>query len=157
MLDKNFHWFHRYRVDRRLLDLRRPGVAASSPDGQTNYEVVQRELEVLDVMTANRDKVIWAVAQGKDVEARRQRTCPQFVPVKTNKPGNGPNGTHLFLSGEEAIEKMTVGKGMKVTLFADEKKFPELAKPVQMAWDTEGPAVGRRVADLSALEAEASR
>ena len=33
---------------------------------------------------------------------------------------------------------MTVGKGLKVNLFADEKKFPELAKPVQMAWDTKG-------------------
>ena len=27
---------------------------------------------------------------------------------------------------------------MKVNLFADEKKFPELVNPVQMAWDTKG-------------------
>ena len=47
-------------------------------------------------------------------------------------------GTHLFLDGEEAISKMTVAKNMKVTLFASEKEFPELAKPVQMAWDTRG-------------------
>src|SRR5437016_574087 len=33
---------------------------------------------------------------------------------------------------------MTVGKNMKVSLFASEKDFPELAKPVQMAWDTQG-------------------
>ena len=33
---------------------------------------------------------------------------------------------------------MTVGKGLKVNLFASEKKFPELAKPVQMACDTKG-------------------
>ena len=44
----------------------------------------------------------------------------------------------MFLSGEEAIKKMTVGKGLKVTLFADEEMFPELANPVQMAWDTKG-------------------
>ena len=33
---------------------------------------------------------------------------------------------------------MTVAKGMKVNLFASEKEFPELAKPVQMAFDTKG-------------------
>ena len=49
---------------------------------------------------------------------------------------------------------MTVAKGMKVNLFASEKEFPELAKPVQMAFDTQGPALGRRLADLPALEAQ---
>ena len=33
---------------------------------------------------------------------------------------------------------MTVAKGMKVNLFASEKEFPELAKPVQMAFDARG-------------------
>jgi putative heme-binding domain-containing protein len=33
---------------------------------------------------------------------------------------------------------MTVAKGLKVNLFADEKKWPELVNPVQMAWDTKG-------------------
>ena len=33
---------------------------------------------------------------------------------------------------------MTVGKGLKVNLFASEKEFPELANPVQMAFDTKG-------------------
>ncbi|MCA1564001.1 MAG: HEAT repeat domain-containing protein, partial [Acidobacteria bacterium] len=33
---------------------------------------------------------------------------------------------------------MTVGQGIKVDLFASEKEFPELVKPVQMAFDTRG-------------------
>ena len=33
---------------------------------------------------------------------------------------------------------MTVGKGLKVNLFASEEEFPELVKPVQMAFDTKG-------------------
>src|ERR1051326_7671062 len=33
---------------------------------------------------------------------------------------------------------MKVHSGMKVNLFASEEQFPELAKPVQMAWDTKG-------------------
>ena len=33
---------------------------------------------------------------------------------------------------------MTIGKGLKVNLFASEKEFPDLAKPVQMSFDTKG-------------------
>ena len=94
-------------------------------------------MEVLDVMTANRDKRIWAVAQGKDLVVDDSNT-PPFIPVKTNKPGAGPNGEHIFLSGEEAIGQMTIGKNLKVNLFASEKEFPELAKPVQMSFDARG-------------------
>ena len=98
---------------------------------------MQREMEVLDVMTANRDRRIWAVAQGGDLKVDDSNT-PPFIPVQTNKPGAGPNGEHLFLDGDEAITQMTVAKGMKVNLFASEKEFPELAKPVQMSFDARG-------------------
>ena len=33
---------------------------------------------------------------------------------------------------------MTIEKGLKVELFASEKEFPELVKPVQMSFDTKG-------------------
>jgi putative heme-binding domain-containing protein len=136
VLDKNFYWFNRYRtVDGYSIyggraDLRFVG-------GQTNRDVAQREMEILDVMTANRDKRVWAVAQGKDLQVDDSNT-PDFVPVITNKPGPLAGGAHVFLDGEEAIKSMTVAKGMKVTLFASEKEFPELAKPVQMAFDPQG-------------------
>src|SRR5579871_647510 len=122
--DKNFYWFNRYRV---LDGYNVYGGRAFEKyaNKQSNYEDQQREMEILDVMTANRDKRIWAVAQGGDLKVD-DSNAPPFVPVITNKPGLGPNGTHLFLSGEEAIQRMTVAKGMKVNLFASEKEFPEL-------------------------------
>jgi putative heme-binding domain-containing protein len=134
--DKAFHWFQRYRVTdgystyggRAFLKF---------VNGQTNYEVLQRELEILDIMTHNRDKVIWEAAQGRTARPD-DSNLPPFVPVITNKPGPLPGGKHVFLSGEEAIAKMTVGKGLKVQLFADEKMFPELVNPVQMAFDPQG-------------------
>ena len=134
--DKAFHWYQRYRVTDGYSTF---GGRAwlKFVGGQTNYEVVQKELEAPDIMTANRDKVIWEVAKGRPGKVD-DSNLPKFVPVTTNKPGTGPGGTHLFLSGEDAIKSMTVGKGMKVSLFADEKMFPELAKPVQMAWDAKG-------------------
>jgi putative heme-binding domain-containing protein len=134
--EKNFMWFNRYRtVDGYSIyggraDLKFVG-------GQTNRVVAQREMEVLDVMTANRDRRIWAVAQGGDLKVDDGNT-PPFIPVVTNKPGAGPNGAHIFLSGEEAIAKMTVAKGMKVALFASEQEFLNLAKPVQMTFDARG-------------------
>jgi putative heme-binding domain-containing protein len=136
VLDKNFIWFNRYRtVDGYSIFGGRADLRFT--DGQTNRVVAQREMEVLDVMTANRDKRIWAVAQGKKLAVNDSNT-PPFIPVKTNKPGPGPNGEHLFLGGEEAIGQMTIAKGLKVNLFASEQEFPELAKPVQMSFDSKG-------------------
>lgn len=155
VLDKSFHWFHRYRVtdgystygDRAFLTFHRDRPRNVNPDQvdrvdregllPTNYEVLQRELRVLDVMTGNRDRRIWAVARGSGLPIDDSNT-PPFIDALTNLPGPGPNGEHLFLDGREAIEKMTLGKGMKVELFASEKEFPELVNPVQMAFDTRG-------------------
>jgi len=136
VVDKNFYWFNRYRV---LDGFNVYGGRAFEKyaDKQSNYEDQQREMEVLDVMTANRDKRIWAVARGEDLKVDDSNT-PPFIPVKTNKPGNGPNGQHIYLDGEQAIQKMTLAKGMKINLFASEKEFPELAKPVQMQFDAKG-------------------
>jgi putative heme-binding domain-containing protein len=136
VLDKNLVWFNRYRtVDGYSIYGGRADL--KFVDGQTNRVVAQREMEVLDVMTANRDRRIWAVAAGGDLTIDDSNT-PPFIPVKTNKPGNGPNGTHILLGGEEAISQMTLAKGMKINLFASEKEFPELAKPVQMQFDAKG-------------------
>jgi putative heme-binding domain-containing protein len=136
ILDKNFYWFSRYRT---LDGFNVYGGRAFEKyaDKQSNYEDQQREMEILDVMTSNRDKRIWAVAQGMDFTVDDSNT-PPFIPVKTNKPGNGPNGEHIYLDAETAIQKMTLGKNLKINLFASEKEFPELAKPVQMQFDAKG-------------------
>jgi glucose/arabinose dehydrogenase len=142
--DKNFQFFERYRTldgynvygGRSKLKYKQPLLGKDAPE-ISNYEVMQREMQVLDVMTENRDKRVQAVAQGRDLTVDDSNT-PPFVPVSTNFPGKGPDGTHVYESGEEAIAKMKVADGMKVNLFADEKQFPELIAPVQMAWDTKG-------------------
>ncbi|MCH5373161.1 MAG: dehydrogenase, partial [Planctomycetes bacterium] len=136
VLDKNFYWFHRYRTtDGYSIYGGRSGLRFV--DGQTNRDVMQREMEVLNVMTANRDRRIWAVAGGGDLQVDDSNT-PPFIAVKTNKPGPLPGGKHIFLSGEAAIEQMSVHEGMRVNLFASEEQFPVLVNPVQMAFDTRG-------------------
>ena len=145
--DKNFQFFERYRTldgyniygGRSKMKYKEPTLAKpGEPVPEiSNLVVMQREMEVLDIMTANRDKRVQAVAQGKDLVVDDSNT-PPFIPVSTNLPGKGPNFTHLYIGGEEALGHMKVAQGMKVNLFADEKMFPELVAPVQMAWDTKG-------------------
>jgi glucose/arabinose dehydrogenase len=146
--DKNFYFFERYRTldgynvygGRSHLKYKEPLLAKpGEPMPEiSNRDVMQREMQVLDVMTANRDVRVQAVAQGKDLTVDDSNT-PPFIPVSTNFPGKNPDGSHPYESGEDAIKHMKVAKGMKVNLFADEKMFPGLlVNPVQMAWDTRG-------------------
>jgi glucose/arabinose dehydrogenase/lysophospholipase L1-like esterase len=148
--DKDFHWFNRYRVtdgystygDRAFLTFVRGTPTNVNPKQvgkvrkedvlPNNYEVLQRELPVLDIMTANRDRRIWAVARGSDLQVDDSNT-PPLIDAATNLPR-----VPAFLSGEESIQKMTVGQGLKVELFASEREFPELVNPVQMSFDTRG-------------------
>ncbi|MCB1063695.1 MAG: cytochrome C precursor, partial [Verrucomicrobiae bacterium] len=110
---------------------------------QTNAEVLQHELIMLDVMTANRDVRVHAVARGGDV-AIDDSNVPPPVPVISNVGGGSKSssaekeGSLDYISGEEGIKHMTVPEGFKVNLFADEKRFPELVNPVQMQVDGKG-------------------
>ncbi|MEQ8788315.1 MAG: GDSL-type esterase/lipase family protein [Pirellulaceae bacterium] len=136
VLDKNLHWFNRYRVtDGYNVYGGRSGTG--NYDGQTNFTISARELEIVDVKTANRDKKIWAIAQGGDLEVDDSNAPPPLT-IKTNRPGSNPDGSYPFLSGEAAIEKMTVHTGMSVNLFASEEMFPELINPVQSSVDADG-------------------
>jgi putative heme-binding domain-containing protein len=136
ILEKNLRWFNRYRVtDGYNVYGGRSGTG--NYDGQTNFTISQRELEIVDVQVANRDKRIWSIAKGGDMEVD-DSNAPKPLTIKTNKPGPNPDGSHKFLSGEDAIGEMTVHKGMKINLFADEKMFPELRNPVQSSVDADG-------------------
>jgi glucose/arabinose dehydrogenase/lysophospholipase L1-like esterase len=150
VVDKDFYWFHRYRVtdgystfgERAFLNfvrgvprnVNRNQLDAAAKDDilPTNYQTLQSELPVLDVMTSNRDKRIWAVAAGGDL-AVDDSNVPPIVAAKTNLTRVAP-----FTDGEAAVNLMTVGAGLKVELFASEREFPELVNPVQLAFDTRG-------------------
>ena len=139
--EKNAQWHARYRtIDGYNVYGGRSKLSYESGKGGpkiSNYQVMQEEMSQRDVLTANRDQRVWAVAKGKDLKVD-DSNLPAITEVKSNKPGENPDQSHTFLSGEAAIAKMKVHSGMKVNLFASEEQFPELIKPVQMAWDTKG-------------------
>jgi hypothetical protein len=148
--EKNWQWHARYRTidgynvyGGRSALAYQPGKAGFISDRDapapyvSNFKVMQQEMSERDVLTANRDKRVWAVAKGGDLKVD-DSNLPPVTKVETDLPGPKPDKSHEFLGGEEAIAKMTVHSHMKVNLFASEEQFPELANPVQMAWDTKG-------------------
>jgi hypothetical protein len=133
--EKNYEWFSRYRVVDGYNVF--GGRSKLAWHGQSNADVMRREMEIFDVKTANRDQRVWAVARGGDLEVKDDN-FPEELAVQTNKPGNLADGSYSYLSGEEGISKMTIHQGMEVNLFASEEQFPRLINPVQMAVDPDG-------------------
>jgi glucose/arabinose dehydrogenase len=135
--EKNAMWHSRYRtmdgynVYGGRSKLTFPKAGKDSPK-ISNFDVMQEEMAQRDVLTANRDKRVWSLAKGSDLKVD-DSNLPPVTTLESNKQDVKP-----YLSGEEAIKHMTLAKGCKVSLFASEAEFPELANPVQMAFDTKG-------------------
>ena len=142
VLDKNWHWHNRYRATDGN-DIWGGRSTLTFVNDQSNAEVLQHELAMLDLMTANRDPKIWARAKGSDAKVD-DSNVPAPVPVISNVGGGSKSssaekeGTLDYLTAEESLAKMTVPKGFKVNVFADETKFPEIGNPVQMQVDSKG-------------------
>lgn len=135
ILERNYYWFSRYRVvDGYNVYGGRSKLAWFN---QSNADVMKREMEIFDVMTANRDKAVWDAVHGKTPKVVDDN-LPKELTVKPNKQGPLEGGKFPYLGGEEAISKFTVAEGMQVNLFASEEMFPEIINPVQMAVDTDG-------------------
>jgi len=102
-----------------------------NPFGPQNYPA---EVAKTREMMALRDTLIHDVAAGRTqtitVDDSKTPELPA-VPTNFRRPVD-------YLDGVQAIEKMTVMPGYKVELFASEKEFPELRKPVQMSFDNRG-------------------
>lgn len=142
VLDANNHWNNRFRA-RDGNDVWGGRSTLKFTNDQSNAEVLQHELKMLDVMTMNRDARIWAVAQGKEL-AIDDSNVPKPIPVISNVGGGskssdaGKEGKLDYISGEEGLKHMAIAEGFEVNLFADEAQFPQLVNPVQMQFDTKG-------------------
>ena len=130
VLEKNREWHHRYRtVDQFNIYGQRSRIKY---EGVDNATILGEELAQRDVKAANRDLVIWEVAKGRDLRAKDDN-----LPPVSQTPANRPQPVP-YLSGEEAIQHLSLPPGCKIELVADETRFPELVNPVQMNFDTQG-------------------
>ncbi|MBI3881015.1 MAG: HEAT repeat domain-containing protein [Verrucomicrobia bacterium] len=145
--EKNAEWHHRYRtVDGYNVYGGRSGLAFQAgvkpfksnlrepePPLLSNFQTMQDEMNQRDALTANRDKRVWAVAKGGDLKLDDSN-----LPKARLLPASNLTNDMPYLSGEETIKHITAAKGCKITLVADEVKFPELVSPVQMSFDPQG-------------------
>jgi putative heme-binding domain-containing protein len=108
-------------------------------------ETFPREFLKIRAMAAVRDRRVWDLAAGKDVAARPDDsgTGELFTPqtrfgeprqVYSEDQARGPT----IKSPTELIASCELPPGFELRLFADERRFPELANPVQLAFDGKG-------------------
>ena len=108
-------------------------------------ETFPREYLKIRAMAAVRDQYVWDIATGKEVAAKPDdsKTGDLFTPqtrfgVPNQKYSENQEGGPKILPPDELIKTCTVPPGFEIKLFADESKFPEIAKPVQMSFDAKG-------------------
>ena len=130
--EKNWLWEKYYKIPNGVHVYGR----RHNPFGPKNYPA---ELKKLEEMCANRDSAIWAAAQGIgfDLPAADTQTSP-LPETKTNYRPSKKNGSTEYLYGNDALASFTLAPGYKIDLFASEKEFPNLANPVQIAFDNKG-------------------
>lgn len=133
VMEKNWFWHDDFKSPNGVHVFGR----RYNPFGPDNYP---DEIKKKGEMTAVRDEAIWQAAKGEtmDIVAADAKTHP-LTPIETNyKPGDYGRGENKYLYGQDALDKLTPAPGYKVELFASEKEFPDLANPVQMAFDNKG-------------------
>jgi putative heme-binding domain-containing protein len=108
-------------------------------------ETFPKEYVKIRNMAAVRDEYLWNLAQGKDIPARPDdsQTGELFTPpTRFGAPdqiqGKRSETELFYLEPDAFIKTCKVPDGFEVKLFADEKQFPEIAKPVQMTFDAKG-------------------
>jgi putative heme-binding domain-containing protein len=104
-----------------------------------DVETFPAEYAKIRKMCADRDKVVWAIAQGKTPPMPDDLNPILAIPPTAfgTKPYSEPEELRI-LTPDEALKEMKVPEGYKIQTFASEEDFPELAKPVQMAFDNKG-------------------
>ena len=108
-------------------------------------ETFPKEYLKIRNMVAVRDRLVWDIAQGKNVSDKidDSKTGELFnPPTRFGEPrqkySENQEGGPKILPPDELIKSCTVPPGFEIKLFADETKFPEIAKPVQMSFDNKG-------------------
>ena len=106
-------------------------------------ETFPREYVKIRKMAEVRDQYVWDIAAGKKVLEKPDdsKTGELHVPpTRFGAPGRqySENAELKYQTPDDFIKTATVPAGFEIKLFADETKFPELAKPVQINFDNKG-------------------
>ncbi|MGB8166721.1 MAG: PVC-type heme-binding CxxCH protein [Chthoniobacteraceae bacterium] len=127
VVDKNRQYFRRYRP---LNTFYYTG-GRNKDYGYLDFLPAMRNFEI---MTANRDQRIWEIARGASFTGKKvdDTNVPPLDEVIEAR------GANEWLTPADELKAFRVDPRFDVTLFASEEQFPDLAKPIQMRWDTRG-------------------
>jgi len=106
-------------------------------------ETFPKEYAKIRAMAAVRDRYCHNIAQGKTVGAKPDDsgTGELFVPpTRFGEPRQKYSEAESlrYLTPDQFIKETAVPAGLEIKLFADETKFPDIAKPVQLNFDNKG-------------------
>ena len=126
IVDKNRQYFRRYRP---LNTFYYTG-GRNKSYGYLDFLPAMRNF---DIMTANRERRIWDIAQGKPVpETVDDSNLPPLPETKESR------GANEWMSAADERRAFQVDPRFDVNLFAGEEEFPDIAAPIQMRWDSRG-------------------
>lgn len=108
-------------------------------------ETFPREYRKIRAMAAIRDARVWDIAEGKPVPDHPDDSGTGDLIVPATRFGEprqayseNAEGGPVILPPADLINTCTMPPGFELKLFADESRFPEIAKPVQLAFDSKG-------------------
>lgn len=127
VVDKNRQYFRRYRP---LNTFYYTG-GRNKDYGYLDFLPAMRNFEI---MTANRDRRVWDIAQGRSFGGAKvdDSNVPPLEEVTEAR------GANEWLNPADELKSFRIDPRFDVNLFASEEQFPDLAKPIQMRWDARG-------------------
>jgi azurin/glucose/arabinose dehydrogenase len=125
--DKNRQFFRRYRPLNAFY-------YTGDRNATYGYLDFLPAMQGFDAMLANRDTRLAQLARGDDVSGKRidDTNVPPMPPVDASK------GANEWLTPAAELAAFKMDPRFEVTLFASEEQFPDVAKPIQLRWDTRG-------------------
>lgn len=127
VVDKDRQYFRRYRP---LNTFYYTG-GRNKDYGYLDFLPAMRNFEI---MTANRDQRIWAIAKGQSFKGKPvddSNTPPLDEVVEAR-------GANEWMTPANELKAFKVDPRFEVNLFASEEEFPDIACPISMRWDAKG-------------------
>ncbi len=125
LVDKNRQYFRRYRPLNTFY-------YTGGRNKQYGYLDFLPAMRNFEIMTANRERHAWAMAQGQTPGLVDDENVPALDEVIESR------GANEWLSPADELKAFRVDPRFEVNLFASEEDFPDIACPIQMRWDSRG-------------------
>tara|TARA_B100001093_G_scaffold475196_2_gene500586 strand:+ start:9489 stop:12764 length:3276 start_codon:yes stop_codon:yes gene_type:complete len=126
VVDKNRQFFRRYRPVNSFYYVG----GRKKSYGYLDFLPAMRNF---DLLTANREARIHALARGENANGPiDDSNLPELDAVVEGR------GANEWLSPADELEEFRIDPRFEVNAFATEEKFPEIACPIAMRWDSKG-------------------